>query len=87
MVQAQVGGASRQITVAYQDRATTDALQLYSIDPRRGSYSGGDQAVIAGKGIKAPIEVYFDLNGVGLPGDRGGRRREHPGERGRLRSR
>lgn len=63
VVQAQVGGASRQITVAYQDRATTDALQLYSIDPRRGSYSGGDQAVIAGKGIQAPIEVYFDLDG------------------------
>ena len=64
VIQAQVGGASRQITIAYQDRSATDALQLFSIDPRRGSYAGGEQVVITGKGILAPVEVYFDLNGV-----------------------
>ena len=64
VLRALVGGVSRQITVAYQDRSTTDALQLYGVDPRRGSYAGGEQVVIAGKGILAPVEVYFDLNGV-----------------------
>ncbi len=64
VIQALVGGVSRQITVSYQDRSTTDALQLYGIDPRRGSYAGGEQVVITGKGILAPVEVYFDLNGV-----------------------
>jgi len=64
VIRARVGGVSRQITVTYQDRATTDALQLYGIEPRRGSYAGGEQAVISGKGILAPVEVYFDLNGV-----------------------
>ncbi len=64
VIRALVGGVSRQITVTYQDRSTTDALQLFSIDPRRGSYAGGDQVVITGKGILAPVEVYFDLNGV-----------------------
>ncbi len=56
-------GASRQITVEYEDRATSDELQLYGISPRRGSYGGGEEAVITGKGILSPVDVFFDLNG------------------------
>ncbi len=67
-IQAQVGGASRQLTVEYRDRDVTEALQLYGIDPRRGSYAGGEQAVITGKGIQAPAEVFFDLGGVAYQG-------------------
>jgi hypothetical protein len=62
-IRARVKGASREIVVEYQDRATTDALQLTSIDPRRGSYAGGDQVTITGKGIQAPVDVFFDLDG------------------------
>ncbi len=62
-IRALVKGVSDAIVVTYQDRATTDQLQLFGIDPRRGSYGGGEQATIIGKGILAPVDVYFDLNG------------------------
>jgi hypothetical protein len=62
-IRARVKGASREVVVEYQDRSTTDALQLTSIDPRRGSYAGGDQVTITGKGIQAPVDVFFDLGG------------------------
>ncbi len=63
VIRARLQSASREIAVQYQDRATTDALQLIGISPRRGSYAGGDQVVITGKGIQSPVEVYFDLDG------------------------
>ena len=63
-IRAIAGGASRVVSVAYRDRAVTDQLQLYDINPRRGSYAGGEEAVITGKGITAPVEVYFDLAGT-----------------------
>ncbi|MCG6949919.1 MAG: IPT/TIG domain-containing protein [Acidobacteria bacterium] len=62
-IRARVKGASREIVVEYQDRASTDALQLSGVDPRRGSYAGGDQVTITGKGIQAPVDVFFDLDG------------------------
>jgi hypothetical protein len=62
-IRARVGGASREVVVEYQDRSTTDALQLTRVDPRRGSYAGGDQVVITGKGIQAPVDAFFDLDG------------------------
>ena len=64
LLQARADNVVKQLTVQYRASVTTDGLALFSIDPRRGSYSGGDQAVIVGKGIQMPIEVYFDLNGV-----------------------
>ena len=63
VIRARIRSASRQVTIQYQDRASTDALQLMSVDPRRGSYAGGDQVVITGKGIQAPVDVFFDLDG------------------------
>jgi hypothetical protein len=62
-IRARVKGASREVVVVYQDRATTDALQLTSVDPRRGSYAGGDQVTITGKGIQSPVDAFFDLDG------------------------
>jgi len=62
-IRARVRSASREVVVVYQDRASTDALQLMSVDPRRGSYAGGDQVVITGKGIQTPVDVFFDLDG------------------------
>jgi hypothetical protein len=63
VIRARVRSASREVTILYQDRASTDALQLIGIDPRRGSYAGGEQVVITGKGIQTPVDVYFDLDG------------------------
>ncbi|MBD3851109.1 MAG: hypothetical protein IFK93_07410, partial [Acidobacteria bacterium] len=62
-IRARVSSASREVVVQYQDRASTDALQLTGVDPRRGSYAGGDQVVISGKGIQTPVDVFFDLDG------------------------
>ncbi|MFC2144152.1 IPT/TIG domain-containing protein [Acidobacteriota bacterium] len=63
VIRARVSSASRELSIEYQDRASTDALQLTGVNPRRGSYSGGDQVVITGKGIQTPVDVYFDLDG------------------------
>ena len=63
VIRARVRSASRELTVEYVDRATTDTLQVTNVNPRRGSYAGGDQVVITGKGIEAPVEVFFDLDG------------------------
>jgi hypothetical protein len=63
VIRARVQSASREVVVEYVDRATTDALQITSINPRRGSYAGGDQVVITGKGIESPVDVFFDLDG------------------------
>ncbi len=64
VIRARVEGVSREIVVSYQDRATTDELQLFGINPRRGSYAGGEEVQISGKGILAPVDVFFDLGGV-----------------------
>jgi hypothetical protein len=63
VIRARVSSASRELTIEYVDRATTDTLQITNVNPRRGSYAGGDQVVITGKGIEAPVEVFFDLDG------------------------
>jgi hypothetical protein len=63
VIRARVSSASREVSVQYQDRASTDALQLTGVNPRRGSYAGGDQVVITGKGIQTPVDVFFDLDG------------------------
>ena len=63
VIRARIRSASREVTVQYQDRASTDALQLMGVDPRRGSYAGGDQVVVTGKGIQTPVDVFFDLDG------------------------
>ncbi len=68
VIRARIRSASREVTVQYQDRAATDALQLTSVDPRRGSYAGGDQVVITGKGIQTPVDVFFDLDGFAYQG-------------------
>jgi len=63
-IQAKASNAVRQVSVNYRASATSGTLQIFSVDPNRGSYAGGQQVVLAGKGIVAPIEVEFILNGV-----------------------
>jgi len=64
VIQAKATNAVRQVSVNYRASAASGTLQLFSVDPNRGSYAGGQQVVIYGKGIVAPVEVTFILNGV-----------------------
>ena len=63
-VQARVHTVTRQITVNYQEPAASTSLQIYNINPAAGSYFGGETVVLTGKGIRAPAEVYFTVQGV-----------------------
>lgn len=64
VLQAKATNAVRQVSVNYRASAASGTLQIFSVDPNRGSYAGGQQVVLAGKGIVAPVEVDFILNGV-----------------------
>jgi len=64
VIQAKATNATRQVSVEYRASSASGTLQLFSVDPSRGSYAGGQQVVILGKGIVAPVEVTFILNGV-----------------------
>ena len=63
-IQAQVRGVMRQTQVVYRDHNTSDALQIWSVNPSSGSYAGGEMVVLTGKGIRAPAEVYFTVQGT-----------------------
>jgi len=64
LIRAQVKTASRQIQVVVREHNTSDALQIYTINPNEGSYAGGETVVLTGKGIQAPVEVYFSVQGT-----------------------
>jgi len=64
VLQAKANNAAKQVSVNYRASAASGTLQIFSVDPNRGSYAGGQQVVLGGKGIVAPIEVTFVLNGV-----------------------
>ena len=63
-VQARVKTVTSQIQIAYRNPDTSDGLQIWSINPREGSYAGGEQVVLTGKGIANPVEVYFTVQGT-----------------------
>ncbi|MBD3870273.1 MAG: hypothetical protein IFJ97_02800, partial [Acidobacteria bacterium] len=62
-LRARVSGVSDTVSASYRESANSGALQITDINPRRGSYAGGDQIVITGIGIENPVDVYFDLDG------------------------
>ena len=64
VVQARVKTVTSQIQIAYREPDTTGGLQMWSINPREGSYSGGEQVVLTGKGIANPVEVFFTVQGT-----------------------
>lgn len=66
---ATVRTASAGLTVVYQDRDPSTTLQIYQpLLPNRGSLNGGEQVILNGKGIIAPVEVDFEVNGETYPG-------------------
>jgi len=60
-VQARIMTVTKQTQIAYRNPDTTGGLQMWSINPREGSYVGGEQIVITGKGIVNPVEVFFTV--------------------------
>ncbi|MCD4750303.1 MAG: IPT/TIG domain-containing protein [Thermoanaerobaculales bacterium] len=68
VVQAKVNTASRQTAVQYKERDQSDALQIVPpLLPNRGAYDGGEQVLISAKGLIAPVEVDFIVNGTTFP--------------------
>lgn len=67
-VQARVHTISRQVHVTYINRGIDDTLEIYQpLMPNEGSYEGGEQVFLNGKGIIAPVEVSFVVQGTSYP--------------------
>jgi len=66
---AKVSTATSSLAVTYRHREDSNTLQIYQpLMPNRGSLNGGEQVTMNGKGIIAPVEVDFEVNGVSYPG-------------------
>jgi len=64
-IQARVRSVVRQMTITYRERQADDSLQIYQpLLPNEGSYDGGEQVFLNGKGIVAPVEVEFVVQGT-----------------------
>ena len=63
-IQARVKTIKSQISVVYRNPDTSGALQIWNINPAAGSYAGFESAILTGKGIRNPVEVYFTVQGV-----------------------
>ncbi len=67
VIQAQVEGVSRSVSVTYQALGG-DALEIFQpLVPNVGSYQGGETVMLRGKGITAPVEVNFTVQGQVYP--------------------
>ncbi len=60
IVQAQVYGHVKQVTLVFHEPDVNNDLEIYNVNPRAGSLAGGMQVVLEGKGILPPVEVRFD---------------------------
>jgi hypothetical protein len=66
---AKVSTATSSLAVTYRHREDSNTLQIYQpLMPNRGSLNGGEQVTMNGKGIVAPVEVDFEVNGQSYPG-------------------
>ena len=69
-VRAQVEGVSRSIAVAFTvsgGGGGDESLAIFDVNPRIGSFDGGEQVILRGKGIKMPVDVTFVVTGEGIP--------------------
>lgn len=67
-VQAKVHAVVRQLLVTYRQHSVDDSLEIYQpLLPNEGSYDGGEQVFLNGKGIVAPVEVAFVVAGASYP--------------------
>ncbi|MFV1989079.1 MAG: IPT/TIG domain-containing protein, partial [Gemmatimonadota bacterium] len=64
LIQARVQNVTKQVNVTYNDFLVPDQPQLLDVNPRRGSYDGGEIVDIVGRRIEAPVDVFFDVEGA-----------------------
>lgn len=67
VIQASVADVSRSVSVTYQALGG-DALEIFQpLVPNVGAYGGGETVMLRGKGITAPVEVNFTVQGAVYP--------------------
>jgi hypothetical protein len=68
VIQARIRGVSRQVTVNYRDPDVDEDLIIQlPLIPDVGSFDGGETVILRGSGIRTPVEVMFDVQGVLYP--------------------
>jgi hypothetical protein len=75
LIQAKVKGVTRSITVDFTGGGGggpgggDDSLAIFDVNPRIGSFDGGEQVILRGKGIEAPVDVVFTVEGQQFTGE------------------
>lgn len=64
VIQARVMDGLRQVSVLYEQPDTPDVMQAFNITPNQGPLAGGQQAIITGRNIRTPVDVYFVVGGA-----------------------
>ncbi|PWB76199.1 MAG: hypothetical protein C3F15_05635, partial [Holophagae bacterium] len=68
LIQARVRAVTRQVTVTYRDPDTDEELVIdLPLVPNIGSFDGGETVFLRGSGVRSPVEVTFDVQGVLFP--------------------
>jgi hypothetical protein len=64
-IQARVRNVTRQVTISFRDPDTDEELVIHlPLIPNVGSFDGGEMVYLRGTGIRSPVEVTFDVQGV-----------------------
>lgn len=69
VIQAKVKSVTRSITVDFTggggggSGGGDESLAVYDVNPRIGSFDGGEQVTLRGRGIEAPVDVVFIVEG------------------------
>jgi hypothetical protein len=67
-IQARVRTVTRQVTISYRDPSTDEELVIdLPLIPNIGSFDGGETVYLRGTGVRSPVEVTFDVQGVLFP--------------------
>lgn len=68
LIQARVRAVTRQITVLYRDPDVDEELVIdLPLVPNVGAFDGGETVFLRGTGVRSPVEVTFDVQGVLFP--------------------
>jgi hypothetical protein len=69
VIQAKVKSVTRSITVEFEggggggSGGGDETLAIYEVNPRIGSFDGGETVYLRGRGIAAPVDVVFIVEG------------------------
>jgi hypothetical protein len=65
VIQARVRAVTRQVTVSYRDPDVDEELVIdLPLVPDVGAFDGGETVYLRGTGVRSPVEVTFDVQGV-----------------------